>query len=222
MISFRQYLSETPLPDDWDKEKFTNKVSYKDQIKYAVERAQKIGKGSSRSAFLIDYKGRETILKVAHNGKGRAQNEVEAKILSDSQVPDIVIPIIDYDLVNHPPIWIHTEKAEKVSESKLCELMNTPSLKALVAIASNRIDRKFKSATEMFYREVRKYNNNNETKMDNFESYVNELSDLYSSYDIQLADFETSKNWGLYKGKPVIIDVGFSFDVSTKFYNKKL
>jgi len=37
--------------------------------------AKRLGGGSSRVAFLIDYQGRKTILKVAKNNKGLAQSQ---------------------------------------------------------------------------------------------------------------------------------------------------
>lgn len=224
MITFKEYLAETPLPDDWDKTQFTTKVSYAKQIKYAVERAQKIGKGSSRTAFVIPYKGRDTILKVAHNAKGRAQNEAESEILSDNYAKTlgICIPIIDYDETSDQPTWIHTEKADKISEAQLCKLLRTPSLKVLVGVANNRIDGKFKSATELFIKQMKEYNKNNETDIEIFYNYIDKLVDLSKSFDIQLVDFETKNNWGIYKGKPVVIDVGFNSVTSTLYQQQKL
>lgn len=96
-ITFKQFLKsnlvESPLPDDWDKSTFKKGIPFKKQLDYAIERAEKIGSGSSRVAFEIEYKGRPTILKIAKNAKGLAQNEEEASLLSEPYIPEIVIPI---------------------------------------------------------------------------------------------------------------------------------
>lgn len=130
MLTFKQFLLETPLPDDWDKNIFTKKIPFEKQIEYALERATKIGAGSSRVAFEVEYKGRPTILKIAKNEKGLAQNKDEIDILKKSKTEffDIMIPMIDYDKENDEPRWIHVEKAEHIKESKLCDILNVPNL----------------------------------------------------------------------------------------------
>lgn len=77
-----EILNETPLPDDWDKGKFVKKDnSFKSIINYAKERAKRIGSGSSRVAFIVQYQGRETVLKIAKNNKGIYQNRQEIDLI---------------------------------------------------------------------------------------------------------------------------------------------
>ena len=68
-------LESPPLPEDWDKDIFNERVPFKTRIEYAKARAEQVGKGSSRVAFVIPYQGRKTVLKVALNAKGMAQND---------------------------------------------------------------------------------------------------------------------------------------------------
>jgi len=70
-------LLEAPLPDDWDKTKFSPGQEFDDMIQYALDRSEKVGKGSSRVAFGIQYQNRPTILKVAKNTNGLKQNKQE-------------------------------------------------------------------------------------------------------------------------------------------------
>ena len=70
----KEFTLEAPLPPDWDKEQLNLRQTFKNRIKYAVSKAQRIGSGSSRVAFIIPYEGRNTVLKVAKNLKGLAQN----------------------------------------------------------------------------------------------------------------------------------------------------
>ena len=62
-------IDEAPLPPDWDETQFTPKTSFKQRLAYALERAKKLGAGSSRVAMIIEYQGRPTALKVAKNKK---------------------------------------------------------------------------------------------------------------------------------------------------------
>lgn len=210
-----QDIMETPLPDDWDQSAFSYEKTFKSKIDYAIQRAKKIGKGSSRIAFIIEYQGRQTILKIAMNKKGLAQNEVECKLLSDSfiQQTELVIPIIDYDTNNNTPIWIHTELAEMATENKLCDLMKCPSLWYLIRFAKSIGTKNYpmyKNQLELF----------TEKEQEICEEYANALADIHLNFDIILDDLSTPKNWGIYKGKPVIIDIGLNFHVANKYYLK--
>lgn len=115
-MKISELLNEAPLPPDWDSNVFTPDNTYKKRMDYAAARAQKLGRGSSRTAFEIEYQGRTTVLKVAHNIKGMAQNKAEANILDDWSVEQlgITIPIIDYDNAHDSPVWIHMEKLRKL------------------------------------------------------------------------------------------------------------
>ena len=150
-----QELLEAPLPDNYDKAIFTPKTSYNKRIDYMVAQAQKLGKGSSRTAFTIEYKGRPTILKIAHNKKGMAQNAVESSILEDNYVESmgITIPIIDYDEEHDEPIWIHMEQASKASPKQLCDIMKCGSLSNLISIANYRIG-KNRNSPDSIYRDL--------------------------------------------------------------------
>ena len=72
------------------------KEAIKSILEYCKERAKRLGQGSSRVAFEIEYEGRPTILKIAKNSKGILQNEKEVNILEDNFFEHI-IPMIDYD-----------------------------------------------------------------------------------------------------------------------------
>ena len=97
--TFKQFLIETPLPDDLYDAVFNPNVPFIKRVRYAKERAKRLGAGSSRVAFLTPYQGRNTVLKVAKNGKGIVQNEEELTLLEDWYLNKlgITIPLIDYD-----------------------------------------------------------------------------------------------------------------------------
>lgn len=205
LIENRQ-LFETPLPDDWDKDVYRETNSFAKRLRYAKERAQKIGQGSSRVAFIIPYQGRDTVLKIAKNEKGMAQNDFEAQRLEDWYLAQsgLVIPLIDYDTENERPTWIHTEKADKCRIGdfrKACG--GTPD--DLVAYAQ-----KFHGKRVTGF--------GNPDKIDEESEFVQDFVDYAGSFDDPIGDLTTLANWGMYKGSPVIIDIGLSHDVFDKYY----
>lgn len=59
-----------------------------------------------------------------------------------------------------------------------------------------------------------------EQQIETATDYANTLADLSSSFDVELGDFGRAANWGLYKGKPVIIDVGLNSNVLKQYYSR--
>ena len=214
-----ELINETPLPSDWDSSKFNiPSKSFKPIIDYALERATKIGTGSSRIAFEVEYEGRPTILKIARNKKGLAQNEVESKMLSDGYIEkmELTIPLIDYDTTNIQPLWIHTEKANKVTEKKLCKLLHCDNLFQLIQMVKSKY--KNSSLYAHYYNELKEINT--EDELEDLVDLVDNLYSLSKDFNIALGDFQKTNSWGLYKGKPVIIDIGLSMEVYDLHYKK--
>jgi len=48
--------------------------------------------------------------------------------------------------------------------------------------------------------------------------HLKKLQNIKKNYNLLLADFERKSNWGIIKGRPVIIDYGFTKEVSQKYY----
>lgn len=213
--TFKEYLLEAPLPDDWDANIYNERISFAKRIAYAKQKAQKIGTGSSRVAFKIPYQGRDTVLKIAKNTKGMAQNEKETELFNDHYLNglDIVIPMIDYDERSSSPTWIHTEFANKAKDSDFKRACGG-SLQDLAITAcksgagtSNQYCRSFSYSSP--------------------KNNVNEESELYDSfqmvvgnYDLPVADLARLANWGIYSGRPVIIDLGLTTEVFNTHYSR--
>jgi len=213
-MRIKEIINEAPpLPDDWDSEAFDNDKSFASRVRYAKERAKTIGTGSARIAFEIEYQGRPTILKIAKNKKGIAQNEYEANMFNDHYltVMGITIPMIDHDEKNDPPTWLHVEKAEKMKPTQFKKFFNGMAPREAI-LAAKYMSGKWNFPVTADRKE--KYNKifeENET----FSSLV----DLLSNYDIEPGDFMREANWGIYKGEAVIIDLGASTDVISLHYS---
>ena len=214
-ISFSEWLYEAPLPDDWDDALFNERVPFAKRVRYAQERAKRAGRGSSRAAFIIPYEGRQTVLKVATNKKGMAQNEVEAEALGDWYLNNLnlVIPMIDYDEANSQPTWIHTEFANKAKESDFKKATGAKSLHELITYAELVSGRRRNTgeSPEKAYPHI-----------DPESELVQSLVDFVGNYThMPTGDLTRLANWGIYQGRPVIIDVGLNNEVQSNHYTPK-
>lgn len=207
-LSFKEYLLENPLPSDWDEAIYNDHIPFSKRIAYAKQRAAKMGAGSSRVAFQIPYQGRPTILKIAKNTKGIAQNRAEVDLLDDFYLKDlgIIIPLIDYDEKNSSPTWIHTELATKAKSSDFIKEFGG-TVDQLVRYAQNRKNHRDDL--------------NKGSPISEENEAVSCFMQFVGNYDhIPLGDFSRLANWGKYQGKLVIIDVGLNKDVFDNYYSR--
>ena len=210
-------LDEMALPAHWDPAAFGHDKSFKSRLDYTLQRVRKLGGGSSRVAFIIPDQGRETVLKVAKNAKGMAQNEAEVDILTDGYLGrlDIVIPIVDYDKLNPQPTWLQTELANKVSQTKLRKLLHCDKTNLGISHFTYAVHNLLGSK-QKYMPDTKKIKedllNAGQTEQDVeiFFEYVDEVADLVNSSGLLIDDLGNASNWGEYKGKPVIIDLGFT------------
>jgi len=215
------FLMEAPLPPDWDKSVFDERVPFARRVRYAQERADKVGTGSSRIAFVIPYQGRKTVLKVSKSRKGAAQNNLEADILSDGYHGrrGITIPIIDYDERNPMPTWIHTEFAEKIRSTNQLEQM-------INRFTPVTYSAKFTMDNIQFYLEEMKtgrpgyFGRPNDEQREALQEnvFIERLTELVMDFDLAVGDLVRKANWGIYKGNPVLIDLGASNEIIQTFY----
>ena len=218
-------LDEMALPAGWDAEALGHDKTFKSRLEYALQRAPRLGGGSSRVAFTIPDNGRKTVLKIAKNRKGLAQNQAEADILDDGYLGklDIVIPLVDYDKTTHEPVWIQTEKANKVSQQKLAKMLHCDKLNygvshfvyAVHNVLGNR---------ESYMPDLNQIqqdlidSGHTEQDIEIFMDYVEQVADLVNSSSLLVDDFGKASNWGEYQGRPVIIDLGFTDAVRPMYY----
>lgn len=213
-------VDEMALPADWDETMLGHDKTFKSRLEYALERAPKIGAGSSRTAFIIPDNGRETVLKVAKNKKGMAQNEAEVDILEDGYIGkmDIVIPLIDYDRKNPTPVWIQTEKANKLNKKRLEQLLYCDELDDglddFMGVVAGMIG--LRHSWVIPVKQIKQDLEDttmSQEEIDVFFEYVNEVAMLLSSSSLVIDDLYNIGNWGEYNGRPVIIDLGFTESV---------
>lgn len=208
----KEFITEVPLPSHWDKSKFSD--DYDRMVEYVKSQAQTLGIGSSRIAMVIPYEGRNTVLKVAMNDSGVAQNREEAKVLNTDWVKQsgMAIPMIDYDLDNPSPLWIHMEKAEPLSEKDARALFGEYGVMELVHYIKSSPDVRTVIIDEMIR------NGWPDAKIERFIEFVMFIEELDKHFKVRAGDFHQLENWGVYKNQPVLIDLGFTDTVWIKYY----
>lgn len=210
-------ISEAPLPPDWDEQAMVARkgTTIKSRLDYALERAHRLGAGSSRVAMIIPYQGRETVLKVAKNRKGLAQNAEEVSILNDGYFSQqgILIPLIDY--AEGPEVtWLQTELASPIKNNQTLTKLLGADIRVVLDYADT-YDGKFKRSRansveqwrERLLAEVLPGREGDVVEL------AEKLYDLKEGSSLDLIDCVQYQNWGIYQGRPVIIDAGFAGSV---------
>lgn len=105
------------------------------------------------------------------------------------------------------------KKAIKATEKQLCQLMKCGTLAWLVDAANTAQGKR--ARYHNLNAEIIKLHG--EDGLETFHEYVDLLQEL-SQFDINLADFARAANWGIYQGRPVVIDVGFTQAVGQAHY----
>ena len=202
------FVSEAPLPPDWDVEQMKKQkgTTFKSRLAYALSKSTRLGAGSSRVAVKIEENGRPTVIKIAKNQKGEAQNKEEISLLSDGYIRalEIAIPMVDYDKTSDIPVWIQTEYARvPKNEKELCSYFGCRNLWELIAYAQAYKKKLGHDIQQRLLRDIP------DEKQETFLDYANNLADLVQ-FGVELVDFNNYKNWGFFNGRPVVIDLGYA------------
>ena len=203
----RRTLTETPLPDAWDKSIFNTTTPFEDQVEYAKVRASQIGSGSARVAFIIPYEGRDTVLKIAKNQRGHGQNEAEASIMSSTSrlspmAKRFIVPMIDYDNTSRVPTWIHTEYGTPVTDKDFINKYGEWPGELMEYVNYGLASKQW----------------NDPNHVHDYPDIVRAVCEIRVVYDVVTDDLSLAENWGMYRGQFVIIDLGLTEKVWSDWY----
>lgn len=167
--------------------------------KYAERNLKHLSSGSSRIVYLTPGK---TIIKLAKNDKGLAQNKAEANPAMKSK---FLNPIIS-SAKNRS--WIETHYLDKITEKEFQEMTGLEF-------------EDFGNAIRYGLKEVS--GNSDKEKPENFEKVsksdiYKELQDIGKKFKLMPGDLARISSWGTKDGRPVLIDAGLTKDVFADFY----
>lgn len=176
-----------------------------------------IGNGSSRTVFQIDD---ETVLKLAKNRRGIAQNESEYDKGNDYYISH-VFPKVYNGSDGDNYMWIVSEYVLPAKEDDFEAVLGIDFFDVQKFITflrkSNRGDGFAGKRVMEYYQQFE--------ENEDVTNLFNMLNDLLVGYDMGIGDFERICNWGmaLRDGQPTLlpIDAGFTAEVAERFYKMR-
>jgi hypothetical protein len=173
--------------------------TYHARKKYAERNLKHLSSGSSRIVYLTPTK---TVVKLAKNDKGIAQNKAESnKKLSESKyVNKILACADDYS-------WIETSFLKKMTAKQFAK--------------ATGID--FDDFGECIRYGLKSVSGSKRTKPDCFDEVSNnefykEIKELGEDFKLMPGDLAKESSWGMKDGKPMLIDTGLTKKVFEDYY----
>jgi hypothetical protein len=176
-----------------------NLETYAARKEYAERNFTHLSSGSSRIVYLTS---RETIIKLAKNDKGIAQNEAEANPKMKSKFLNKILSCAQN------AAWIEVPYLEKITEKQFEEMTGL----------------KFEDFGESIRYGLRDVSGNTDQKKpDNFAKVekldiYKEMKDIGEKFKLMPGDLARISSWGTKGGNPVLIDAGLTADVFEDFY----
>jgi hypothetical protein len=172
--------------------------NYNSRKEYAEKNLKHLSSGSSRIVYLTPDK---TIVKLAKNDKGIAQNKAEANPKMKSKfLNEILGHASNYS-------WIETCYLDKITEKEFEEMTGL----------------KFDDFGESIRYGLKDVSGNSEDKPECFDEVAK--SDIYKEmkrigqqFKLMPGDLARISSWGTKEGRPVLIDAGLTKDVFEEFY----
>lgn len=173
--------------------------TYAARKKYAEDNLEHMSSGSSRIVYLTSGK---TIIKLAKNDKGIAQNKAESNPKMKSKyLNEVISHAKDYS-------WMRTHYLDKITTKEFEEMT----------------DLNFDDFGEAIRYGLRKVSGNTDMgKPKNFDDVeksgiYKELKKIGDEFKLMPGDLARISSWGTKDSRPILIDAGLTKDVFSKFY----
>ncbi len=173
--------------------------TYDARKKYAEKNFKRLSSGSSRIVFKTKD---DTVIKLAKNDKGIAQNKAESN-------PKIKSKYVNKVLKNAKNYsWIEVPFLEKMDLDKFKEYT----------------DLDFEEFGEAIRYSLKSVSGNSDKETpENFEEikknkFFKEITELGKKFDLMPGDLAKKSSWGYRNGCPVLVDVGLTKKIFEEFY----
>lgn len=175
-----------------------NLDTFRARKRYAERNLKRLSSGSSRLVYLTS-KG--TILKLAKNEKGLAQNKAESNPKMKSKYLN---KILRYAKNN---VWIETEKLEKIKAKQFEEMTGVDF-------------QLFSDAISYGLKDVAGTTHEKPVDFDEVKGsdVYKEMLSLGKKFKLMPGDMARISSWGTLKGQPILIDAGLTREVYDEFY----
>lgn len=175
-----ELLKEANYPSSFNMEEFKNLDTFSARSRYCNEHLFRITSGTGREIFKIDN---NTVLKLAKNRKGIAQNEVESEEWKQEWY-DIIARVYDYD---EDGTYLEMELAQKVSPAMF---------RSILGFDYRLLDPYLVRQTQHESRWYGKISDEN-IKMLNKHWWINELLEFINGTGAKIGDLVRINSYGL-------------------------
>jgi hypothetical protein len=176
-------------------EKISSLDTFEDRINMAEKKLERLSSGSSRIVFLTPEK---TVLKLAKNNKGIAQNKEELKIGGKSKYVNKILSS-DKNF-----LWLEVPFLDKINEKDFKEMTNFifedfgDSIKYQLSKSSKKKPKDFDSICK--------------------DPLFKDLINLIKKFKLMPGDIVRISSWGVKDNCPILIDTGLTSKVYSEFY----
>jgi hypothetical protein len=173
--------------------------NYNSRKEYAEKNLKHLSSGSSRLVYLTPEK---TILKLAKNDKGIAQNKAEANPKMKSKFLNEVIACAkDYS-------WMETHYLDKIT---------TKQFEKMTGLKFDDFGECIRYGLKNVSGNTDKEKPKNLDKVEKSEIYK-EMKKIGDKFKLMPGDLARISSWGTKDGRPILIDAGLTKDVFAEFY----
>lgn len=173
--------------------------TYTARKEYAERNLKHLSSGSSRIVYLTPGK---TIVKLAKNDKGIAQNQAEANPKMKSKFLNKILSS------SKDGVWIEVPYLDKISEK---------DFKEMTGLEFNDFGESIRFALKNVSGNTDKEKPKNFAEVEKSDIYK-ELKDIGEKFKLMPGDLARISSWGVKDGNPVLIDAGLTADVFADFY----
>lgn len=172
--------------------------TYQARIKYAEKNLKHLSSGSSRIVYETPGK---TIVKLAKNDKGIAQNKAESNPKMKSKFLNEIIKHAKNDS------WIETHYLDKITEKDFEDMtgIEFPDFDDAISYGLKNVSESSKDKPKNF------------DKVFKSEIYK-EMKRIGEKFKLMPGDIGRISSWGTKDDRPILIDAGLTKDVFEKFY----
>lgn len=213
---YEDVLEIANYPEGFDINQFKDLPSFAAKARYLRSHGlDKLGAGSSRAAFIADD---NTVIKVAKNKKGLAQNRVEAELSANVSQDAPIAKVKDSDPDN---IWIESERARRAKPSDFNSIVGYPMkdiIKALGEIVAN-LRGQSGHRSWLYLKDRELFDKLSETP------FVSELAEIITDHNLSMGDIDRISSWGVVNRNGtdhlVLIDYGLDDKVWQQHYARR-
>lgn len=173
--------------------------NYNSRKEYAEKNLEHLSSGSSRIVYLTPEK---TIIKMAKNDKGIAQNKAECN-------PDMKSKFIN-QVINHAKnyAWMQTHRLEKITEKEFEEMtgLNFDDFGESIRYGLKNVSENSEAKKPKNFDKVEK------------SEIYREMKKIGERFKLMPGDLARISSWGTKDGRPVLIDAGLTKGVFADYY----